>query len=377
MDFIRGVSAVLVCCGHLRAVIFVDFGSLKSSSIFDSIFYFSTSLGHEAVMVFFVLSGFFVGGSVISKKLKFKFDGYLIARLSRLWTVLIPALLFTLLIDLIIGAYFPSILTGDYFFQLNSGPSQNYSASIFTFFSNITFLQAIYTPVFGSNGPLWSLTNEFWYYVTFPLAMIAFGAIKMSKEKRVVFTIALSAAFYFFAIHVFGGFVIWLFGVLVFIIYQNNIFNWGLWFTFGSFFLFLLSLIASKSPALVSTIIVPTDFVVGFTFSLFLLSLRNIENKKWVKKYLSKIAFWLSDISYTLYVFHFPLLILIYGAFYRDQQLTLGISSIIQYLGWLILLIILSRGLWMLFEKNTPVVRNLLLKMRNMVVNNRTINKTS
>lgn len=30
------------------------------------------------------------------------------------------------------------------------------------------FLQTRFTPVFGSNGPLWSLFNEFWYYVLFP-----------------------------------------------------------------------------------------------------------------------------------------------------------------------------------------------------------------
>lgn len=377
MDFIRGISAVLVCCGHLRAVMFVDFGSLKSSSIFDSIFYFSTSLGHEAVMVFFVLSGFFVGGSVINKKLGFKFDSYLIARLSRLWTVLIPALLFTLLIDLITGAYFPSILNGDYFFQLNSGPNQIYSASVFTFFSNITFLQAIYTPVFGSNGPLWSLTNEFWYYITFPLAMIAFGAIKMAKVKRLIFAISLLLVFYFFAYHVVGGFIIWLFGVVVFLIYQKNLFKWGYWFTAGSFFLLLVSLVASKSPALASSVIVPTDFVVGFTFSLFLISLRNIEKKEWVRKYLSKISFWLSDISYTLYVFHFPLLILIYGLFYKDQQLRLGTSAMIQYMGWLILLIVLSRVFWILFEKNTPVVRNLMFKAKNMIGNTKATNKIS
>lgn len=377
MDFIRGISAVLVCCGHLRAVMFVDFVSLESDSVIDRFFYFSTSLGHEAVMVFFVLSGFFVGGSIISKKLKFKFDSYLIARLSRLWTVLIPALIFTLLLDMITRAYFPDILSGEYFFQLNSGPSNGYSASFLTFFSNIAFLQAIYTPVFGSNGPLWSLTNEFWYYITFPLALIAFGAIKISKIKRLVFAIALVVVFYFFAYQVFGGFIIWLFGVVVFIIYQKNVFNFGYWFTGLTLSLFILSLIASKTPVLTSMIIVPSDFVVGLTFSLFLISLRNIEGKQWVKKYFSKISFWLSDISYTLYVIHFPIFILIYGVFYKDRQLMLSKFSILQYAGWLILILILSRGFWMIFEKNTPVVRNLMIRVRNMVVDKKTISKTS
>lgn len=30
-------------------------------------------------------------------------------------------------------------------------------------------------PIFGSNGPLWSLANEFWYYVLFSLAAFDIG----------------------------------------------------------------------------------------------------------------------------------------------------------------------------------------------------------
>lgn len=379
MDFIRGISAVIVCCGHLRAVMFVDFADLKSASPIDRAFYFLTSLGHEAVMVFFVLSGFFVGGSVISKKLNFSFNNYLIARLSRLWTVLIPALIFTLIIDLITGAYFPSILLGENIHELSSGPDpkNGYSASLLTFFANITFLQSIHAPVFGSNGPLWSLANEFWYYITFPLAMIAFGAIKMSKFKRLFFAISLAVVFYFFTLKVFGGFIIWLFGTVVFLVYQKKIFNFGYWFTALSLCLFAVSLVASKTPVFASSMIVPSDYLVGFTFSLFLISLRNIESRAWVKKYLAKFSFWLSDISYTLYVIHFPLFLLIYGMFYKDQQVILSPSSLFQYLGWLILVLLLSRVFWMIFEKNTHIVRNFMVRTRNVIVDKLAISKAS
>ena len=36
---------------------------------------------------------------------------------------------------------------------------------------NAFFLQTIVGPTFGSNGPLWSLAYEWWYYVLFPLAL--------------------------------------------------------------------------------------------------------------------------------------------------------------------------------------------------------------
>lgn len=40
----------------------LDYSSAGGVSIFQKVFYAGTGLGHEAVMMFFVLSGFFVGG---------------------------------------------------------------------------------------------------------------------------------------------------------------------------------------------------------------------------------------------------------------------------------------------------------------------------
>jgi peptidoglycan/LPS O-acetylase OafA/YrhL len=53
------------------------------------------------VIVFFVLSGFLVGGSVIKahRQGQWRWTGYLSRRLSRLWIVIVPALLLTLFWD--------------------------------------------------------------------------------------------------------------------------------------------------------------------------------------------------------------------------------------------------------------------------------------
>lgn len=63
-EFLRAGAALLVCMSHIRNFLFVDFGDLDSPGFSDRLFYAATSLGHEAVIVFFVLSGYFVGGSV-------------------------------------------------------------------------------------------------------------------------------------------------------------------------------------------------------------------------------------------------------------------------------------------------------------------------
>ncbi len=377
MDFIRGISAVLVCCGHLRAVMFVDYNTLEPNSVINKTFYFLTSLGHEAVMVFFVLSGFFVGGSVLSKRLKFTFDGYLIARLSRLWTVLIPALVFTFLMDLITNHFTPSVLAGEHYSALVSGPKNAaYSASFETFFANITFLQSVYSPVFGSNGPLWSLTYEFWYYIAFPLITIAFGVVKMPNTTKLIAALVLIGITYFFASHLLLGFIIWTLGVAVYLIYSKNIFKMGYWFTLTSFLIFIASLFYSKAPLIIPGFLRHTDLVVGLAFSLFLISLRNIEKQSWVDKYLSKFSFWLSDISYSLYIFHFPVLMLLFGLFYKNEQVVLTPSTFLEFLGWFLVLIILSRGLWYVFERNTPIIRNMMFKFR-ILISNRILNKKS
>jgi hypothetical protein len=54
LDLLRGLAALLVCAGHLRSFLMVDFGEVRSPSILDRAFYFATGLGHQAVVVFFL-----------------------------------------------------------------------------------------------------------------------------------------------------------------------------------------------------------------------------------------------------------------------------------------------------------------------------------
>ena len=132
---------------------FVSFSELESSTLFDKVFYFLTGFGHQAVIVFFVLSGFFVGGSILKNPQRFSFMHYLIARLSRLWVVLIPMLALTYLIDYIISMNLPELLQGEHLSALNSGPGEEYSTSGITFLANVLFLQTIYTPCLLYTSP--------------------------------------------------------------------------------------------------------------------------------------------------------------------------------------------------------------------------------
>jgi peptidoglycan/LPS O-acetylase OafA/YrhL len=184
LDLLRGCAALLVLTGHLRAYVFQNFNEAMAagmgSGLLVKAFYFATSLGHQAVIVFFALSGFLVGGKAVEDILvrRFSWSRYLLRRLTRLWIVIVPALLFTLVLDKTAMSLAATGYDGRFYQMYASGPRADVpiSHSFLTWLGNVAFLQTIVVPCFGSNGPLWSLANEFWYYMLFPLGFWVIAA---------------------------------------------------------------------------------------------------------------------------------------------------------------------------------------------------------
>ena len=95
LHFLRFFSAVIVCLGHTKEFLFVHMD--ESAHVLEKVSRLFLGLGSSAVLVFFFLSGYLVGGNeivnLIGKKLNF--SHYIFNRLTRLWIVLLPALLAT------------------------------------------------------------------------------------------------------------------------------------------------------------------------------------------------------------------------------------------------------------------------------------------
>jgi peptidoglycan/LPS O-acetylase OafA/YrhL len=126
---------------------------------------FLTGFAYQAVVVFFLLSGWLVGGSFLNKLHEpGAMTSYAVDRMTRLWIVMIPAFVLTL----VIGAYTGAIDPGTFSYAV----ANEYSAA--SFLGNLFGLQDVVLPRFGGNFPLWSLANETWYYVLFPLLVISF-----------------------------------------------------------------------------------------------------------------------------------------------------------------------------------------------------------
>ena len=349
LDLLRGVSALLVCANHLRAAIFIDHSALDKSSLPVNLFYFLTGLGSQSVIVFFVLSGFFVGGSVIKHWPTFNYADYLLARLVRLWTALVPAILFTLFLDHITNQIDPEIFSGLDFSIINSGPDDHYSISLTTLLQNLFFLQTVSAPVFGSNSPLWSLSNEFWYYNCFPLLFFLFKC-KTNNFKRITSITAISLLGFTMPDKA-PGLAVWLIGAGVYCFPLSDRMARP-WVIAASLTLFLITLTLSKAHFLPDSL---EMIAIGFTAGLLIISLRVFPP---MPMWLAKPTSWLASISYTLYLIHFPLVILVYAARFRGNQALPDAEHCTIFFALIAGLLLIAHCFWLLFEKHTENIKH-------------------
>ncbi len=115
------------------------------------------AFGHEAVVVFFVLSGFVIAFAAQTWEKTPK--AFLISRLTRIYSVAVPCLLATLLFDRIGQALMPQLYDG-----LVSDGSALVRLVLGSLFLNESW--TVSAQMF-SNTPYWSIAYEFWSYMIF------------------------------------------------------------------------------------------------------------------------------------------------------------------------------------------------------------------
>ncbi len=179
LDLARASAAGLVVLMHARVAIG------DAEGVLGNIVYAAANCGTQAVFWFFVISGYLVGGSVISgiAENRFSFGPYFIARFSRLYIVLLPAFLLFCTLD---GWRHAAVGM-----SVDAGLETVASLSLPTLLGNLVFVQTLLVPPLGSNHPLWSLANEFWYYVAFPLLLAPLMADKARGTRAALFVLGL------------------------------------------------------------------------------------------------------------------------------------------------------------------------------------------
>ncbi len=352
LDLLRGLAALEVFTGHLRTLFFKNYHEGHSNFI-QTIFFYLTGFSHEAVIVFFVLSGFFIGRNLhlaVANK-KWSAAGYGIDRITRLWVVLLPALVLTALLDYTGLHYFPGSMAynGTVRYLGNVHVSDYLTAKDFT--GNLFFLQGITVHTYGSNTPLWSLSNEFWYYVLFPLIYFAF------REAKIIVKIILLAfaalVFYFVGLNISLYFIIWLMGFAVVLLHEkynrpNKKLIWLLLIISLPLIAWVLSEIRTKGNKFIGN-----DFTLGALIAVLTFCLVNGDIKN---KFVLKISSFFSEISYSLYAIHMPLSLLL-SCWAITNPVLWTMKYFMVYLFFVALIMGITYIFWYLFESRYKKIR--------------------
>lgn len=345
LDLLRFLAAFEVLAAHARGFFFVEYGSLieTDKNFVVTAFYALTRLGYEAVIVFFVLSGFLVGGKGIERLVNNSFNSrdYIIDRLVRIMIPLVPAILLTIVCDWIIV-----------------NPI-NFKQVIGNLFS----LQGILVKPLSTNAPLWSLSYEFWFY----MLIFFVSGIVLNKSNRwiwfltvvfmtIIFTILNSTYLFCFLIGALVYsyrsmpksntvlFLSILFIILCLIMTQISIASKSMNYNFfrgyipGMNILYLI-LSASFAVLVQQVILRSPKRRIGIL----------IENK----------STFLAAFSYTLYLTHYPILNLL-TAFGFEKYNQISFTSISVYLFSVFICVLAAYLLYLPFEKRTDKYKSLI-----------------
>jgi peptidoglycan/LPS O-acetylase OafA/YrhL len=312
LDLTRWAAAAIVFLGHLRNPLFLSYAGLSADdrNPFVQGWYFVTGWFGEAVIVFFVLSGFLVGGMGLARLHARTFDlaVYVIDRTSRLYVAFLPALLLTVLLDHAGHAWFPQ--AGLYSHtqpmiaeKINTPPFDS-MATPTNFVGNLVMLQNFRVPTYGSNTPLWTISAEFWFYFVFGLAAVLLlhrsvrargAAIAMGA---IVFAILGTGFLYLLGL--------WLIGVAVALIGRSRLERPLLALVLFVAVLIAARILHDKVSAFVWGQSV-RDYGVVVSFAYLLYSMRSARSALLAR--LASFNRFMADFSFSLYLIHFPMLI--------------------------------------------------------------------
>jgi peptidoglycan/LPS O-acetylase OafA/YrhL len=384
LDLIRGVSAVLVMIGHLRALFFVEYAQASNPGIVVSAVYFMTGLGHQAVMVFFVLSGFLIGSSVLNEQLngRWSWKRYVTRRLTRLYIVLLPGLLLTELLDRVgIHLFGISEVYGGLpasFHTLPDSIADRLGPDVLL--GNLAFVQGIATTTLGSASILWSLTNEFWYYALFPLLLLSFVTGKTHSQRAACLAVS-GLILILIGASVASYFLVWCFGVGVVLLPRRTLRYPRISLsaaTCGFSAALVVTRFSSARPFLSDVVVAATFAILVWILDSSQRSRRDSSNPESVSisagpvardmgedevsSRFGSVSRSIAGFSYSLYVVHLPLLVFLV-AWYRStggDRWQPSLTNLLTASALSLLVISYAWGFSRITERNTTRVWKLL-----------------
>lgn len=148
VDALRALAAFIVVVDHARTEFFVPWSLLDPTDrhLPAALFYASTRLGHQAVLIFFVLSGYLVSGPLLQRAIDgtVSFSSYFAARAARIFTPLLPACIV-------------AFIVGTLVLHEPESPLRLLASAV--------ALNDVLAPTTDFDPPLWSISFEVWFYI--------------------------------------------------------------------------------------------------------------------------------------------------------------------------------------------------------------------
>lgn len=245
--------------------------------------------GGEAVMVFFVLSGYVI--AFVADKRETSGAQYAVSRAARLYSVAIPALLLTAVLDSIGRSLHPELYEASWGYSAEGLPMQ--------FFRALTFTNAAWMPAPGpgSDLPFWSLGYEAFYYLIFGVAVFAPPRWRLPGALLVLVLAGPSIAAFF---------PVWLAGVGCYhACARLRIGSVGRWMLLAG----PLLAWAGYEALMWRTSLPRQDWIVGVLFAAHLAGAHLMAPLLGtVLDRVAKPVRWLSGATFSIYLFHMPIL---------------------------------------------------------------------
>ena len=346
ISLLRGLAALQVAAAHLRAQVFPGLSTLQDPSLWYVGLSFFSGFAHQAVVVFFVLSGWLVGGSLLDRIGKpHALRDYAIDRLTRLWIVLLPAFILMLLLGLGTGE-----LDAEQPRLADISPW-----SLATLLGNLAGVQTMAVPAFGGNFPLWSLAYETWYYALFPLLVLAIRP--GNTQRRLAAAVAAVALAFCLSSGIVLYFVVWLMGAAASRVRldASRVQRYAGWMLFGAL---AVGMRLQGQDGDMDAHSLGRDVLYS---ALFLLCLCGAGRRDpAAMRPLVAAGAFLAGFSFTLYVLHVPLLRMLWT--YRGGELlsTDDPASMAVYAAMLAIVVSLSYLIHLPFEAQTARLRRLI-----------------
>jgi len=346
LDWLRFAAALMVVAIHSRGGTWVEWGRLApvSQTNLVAIFFALTRAGTEWVLVFFVLSGFLVGGKMIERLTAGTFDlhSYAIDRFSRIWTPLVPALIWSAIVGLWLGK----------------------PVSWYDLGGNLLGLQGGVFPNFADNHPLWSLGYEVWFYV---LAGSVAVWLTAGTRGRIGAGLALTVSFAVFATMKSCFLFAWIIGASTYWLSSRP--RVPLLATAGGLLAamgYLFSQVHSQSVSVNTSrwlCYVPSNqlatLILALGIALLLPFLTQIKPKFKLGESINALGGKLAAFSYTIYLTHYPALY-VWEHYFPERHTAIDGISILWYLLRITSCVAFGWLCYLPFEKQTGRLRQWL-----------------